>query len=129
MLSTSSTLHMFGGEKYVNKYDLCEAVRMTSWTALLRGSSTELAEVLTEPTSIISQQAWVTRGYQILNTHLYKGWERGFGELQTCQPDLRAGQVTEQVTLSATTGQPGDQAWPAWGWERQALPDQPALLL
>lgn len=85
--------------------------------------------MLTEPTSIISQQPWVTRGYQIQNTHLQEVGEGEFGELQMWQPDLNAGQVMEQVTLSVNTGQAGDQAWLAWAGERQVLPDRLALLL
>jgi len=64
------------------------------------------------------------------NTHLQEGPEGGSWELQTCQPDLDAGQDYGadhlQCAHRACEGQPGVQAWVH---ERQVLLDQPDLLL
>ena len=51
--------------------------------------------------------------------------EGGSRELQACQPDLSAregyGAVHLECHHMAHTGQPGDQAQPAWVYERQVL--------
>jgi len=55
------------------------------------------------------------------------------GELQACQPSLGVGEGYgadhSGCHRAAHTGQPGDQAQPAWAYERQVLLDQPDLLL
>ena len=60
-------------------------------------------------------------------SHLQEGQERGSGELQACQPDLGAGEGYgadhPECHHRAHAGQPGDQAQPAWGYERQVLLD------
>ncbi|GAB0179916.1 mitochondrial enolase superfamily member 1 [Grus japonensis] len=67
----------------------------------------ELAEVLTKPLSIISQQSWLTREVPVdwrlanMTAHLQEGLEGGSGELQACPSDLGAGKVVEQTILSA----------------------------
>ena len=65
---------------------------------------------------------------------LYKnGWKEDPGELQACQPDLGAregyGADHPECHHVAHAGQPGDQAQPAWVYERQVLLDRPDLLL
>ena len=64
---------------------------------------------------------------------LQEGPARESRELQACQPDLSAGQdyvtVHLEFTHQACSGQPDDQAQPAWGCERQVQLDQPDLLL
>lgn len=55
----------------------------------------ELAEVLSEPLSIIYQQSWVTREVPVdqrwvNGMHSYKKLEGRSAELQACQPDPRA---------------------------------------
>ncbi|GAB0177258.1 mitochondrial enolase superfamily member 1 [Grus japonensis] len=63
----------------------------------------ELAEVLTEPLSIIYQQPWLTGEVSKCDTHLQEGPEGGPGELQACQSDLSVEEVMEQILLSAIT--------------------------
>ena len=66
------------------------------------------------------------------DAHLQAGPEAGFEELQACQPDLSAGEGYGADHLAclhtAYTGQPGDQAQPAWVYARQVLLDQCDLL-
>lgn len=108
---------MFGEEKYVNKYDLCEAVRMTSWIAPLRGAG----KVLSKSTSSVSQQAWVTGVIESKAPICEKGGIWGTPDTPVWP---QCWQVTGQVTLSATTEQRGDQAWPGWGCKgRSCLTD------
>ncbi|GAB0179914.1 mitochondrial enolase superfamily member 1 [Grus japonensis] len=67
----------------------------------------ELAEVLTKPLSIISQQSWLTREVPVdwrlanMTAHLQEGLEGGSGELQACPSDLGVGKIIEDIILSA----------------------------
>ena len=99
----------------------------------------ELVEVLTKPLSITYHRSWLTgevpADWRLANmTLIYKeGWKEDLGELQICQSDLgaREGYGADRLEChhTARTGQPGDQAQPAWIYERQVLLEYPDLLL
>ncbi|KAK4827846.1 LOW QUALITY PROTEIN: hypothetical protein QYF61_021983 [Mycteria americana] len=83
----------------------------------------ELVGVLTKPFSILYQQSWLTGEVSKCDAHLQEGLEGGLGELRACQSDLGAEEVYGADHLechhTAHTGHPGDQAQPAWVYERQ----------
>ncbi|KAJ7406945.1 rna-directed dna polymerase from mobile element jockey-like [Pitangus sulphuratus] len=68
----------------------------------------ELAEVLTDPFSIIYQQSWLTGevlvDWKLYDAHLQEGPSGGSRKLQACQPDLGA----RKTGLNDLKGQPND---------------------